>query len=102
METTDHIVIWVPYQVHCLGNERPVINIMSFKEFTVVILNNEMAPETLVEECFVVFKVPANRAAVTSAAAVVFCQDIARLGQGEARIAQGTPEWAPRIVENRD
>lgn len=49
-----------------------------------------------------VFKIPANRTAVAPTAAMGFCQDIARLGQGEAGIAQRAPEWAFRVVENRD
>lgn len=84
VKATDHIVVWVPYQVHCLGNERPVINIMGFKEFTIVVLLYVMTSYACVEECFMVFKIPANRTVVAPAAAMGFCQDIARLGQGEA------------------
>ena len=47
-----------------------------------------------------VFKIPANRTAVTPAATMGLCQYIARLGHGEARIAKGTPEWTPRIMED--
>lgn len=48
VKAADNIVVWVPDQVHCLGNERLVISIMGFKECTIAVLLNVMTPSALV------------------------------------------------------